>query len=190
MKIMKINNIIFSLFLFHILFIQIFSNYIILPFNTKKINSSSFISKTNHFTLLSIGQPKKTIEMYLMLRQYNFYLGKGLCQTNSFSDYIPYESETFKNNSDYEYQIPYIKNVSNVTDEIFLYANDLDLKKNITIKDMDFYYGVNNLEPEIVNKEKVCGVIGFNANYIPSKSKIENYFINTLKKKYYFLLCY
>ena len=113
MKTAKINNIIISIFLFHVLFIQIFSNYIILPFNAKKVNSSSLTSKTNYYTLLSIGQPKKTIEMYLSLKQYHFYLGKGLCRSYPFSDYIPYESETFKIYSDYEYQIDNIKNATN-----------------------------------------------------------------------------
>ena len=61
MKTAKINNIIIFIFLFHVLFIQIFSNYIILPFNAKKVNSSSLTSKTNYYTLLSIGQPKNTI---------------------------------------------------------------------------------------------------------------------------------
>ena len=181
MKLKKINNIIIFLFMFHILVIQIFSNYIILPFNTTKHDSSSFVSKNNYYTLLSLGQPKKTLEIYLILKKYNFYLGKGLCRTNSFSNYIPDESETFKNYSKYEYQIEDIKNAANATDNYFLYANDLQLKKNITIEDMQFYYGVNTLN-EIVDKEKICGIIGFNFFYKDLEYKY-NYFTNILKQK-------
>ena len=173
MQKVKINNIFFHLFLFHIFFTQIFSSYVILPFNEKKFNSSSFISKTNHFTLLSIGQPKKTIEMYLKLWQYNFYIRKGLCRPNSFSDYSPYESETFKKYSEFG------KNIIITTENFFLYANDLYLKKNITIKDMKIYY----TEPENIDDEKICGIIGFNSDYINSKYNDEHYFINTLKQK-------
>ena len=158
MKTMKNNNYIISLFLFNLLFIQIYSNYVILPFNTKKLNSSSFLSKTNYYTLLSIGQPQKTVEMYLLLNQYNFYLGKGLCRLNSFSDYIPYESETFKNISDYEDRIGYIKIKVNASDDYFLYTNLFSIcyffirmifPKNISIvtiihKNVRYYENINN----------------------------------------------
>ena len=179
---MKIKNLIISLFLLHILYIQIFSNYVILPFNTKKLNSSSFTSKTNYYTLLSIGQPQKTVEMYLILKRYNFYLGKGLCYSNSFSDYIPHKSETFKNYSDYQYAIDLLENATNATDNYFLYTNDLNLKKNITIKDMQFYYGINTFIAESVDNETICGIIGFNAYYFDHKYK-ENFFMSILKQK-------
>ena len=182
MKIMKINNIIISLFLFHLLFIITSSNYAIIPFTTKKTNSSSFISKTSYYTLLSIGQPRKTIETYLLLNQNNFYLGKGLCQLNSFSDYIPYESETFKSYSDYEYRIGNIKDVINASDNYFLYINDLNLKQNITVKELQFYYGNSAGENEIIDKEKICGIIGFSVGYKYPQNE-ENYFIKMLKQK-------
>ena len=181
MKTMKINNIAIFLFLFQILFIQIFSNYIIIPFNTKKQNSSSFISGTNCYTLLSFGRSKKTVELYLLLSVYNFYLGKGLCRSNFFSNYIPDDSETFKNYSDYIYQISYIKNASNVTDDYFLFTNNLDLKQNITVKDTRFYYGINRYEETIIDSEKVCGIIGF-SNYCKDQKYQENYFIKILKQ--------
>ena len=182
---MKINTIIISLFLFHTLFIRIFSNYIILPFNIIKLNSSSFLSKSNYYTLLSIGQPQKVIEMYLIFRQYSFYLGKGLCRQNSSSNYKPYESETLKNNSDYEYsdyQIGDVESAIKASDNYFFYRNDLDIKENITAEDVEFYYGVNRFENEIVDKEKVCGIIGFNIYGTVPKYK-DNYFINILKQK-------
>ena len=182
MKTMKNNNNIISLFLFHILFIQVFSNYVILPFNIKKLNSSFLFSSTNYYTLLYLGQPQKTIEMYLLLNQYNFYLGKGLCRLNSISDYIPYESETYKNYSDNDYYVGNIKNVTNSTDNFIFFINDLDLKKNVTVKDIQFYYGVNRFENLTVNNEKICGVIGFNIYYSDPKCK-ENYFIKILKQK-------
>ena len=182
MKIIKNNNIIFSIFLFHALFIQIFANYIILPFSTKRKNSSSFFSETNYYTLLSIGQPKKTIEMQLLLSQYNFYLGNGLCLSNSSSDYIPYESKTFKNYSDYNERIGNIKNATNATENYYLYINDLNLEKNITIKDIQFFYGTSALSSEVLDKEKICGIIGLNLYYIDSKFN-DNNFIKTLKQK-------
>ena len=179
---MKINNIIIFLFLTHNLFIEIFSNYIILPFNTLKKNSSSFLSNTNHYTLLSLGQPLKTVEMYILLNEHHFYLGKGLCRLNSFSDYIPYKSETFKNYSDYSYLINDIKNAANSTDNYFLYINDLNLKKNITVKDMQFYYGTNKIENETFDKEKICGIIGLDTyNFNPEYA--ENNFVSILKYK-------
>ena len=181
MKTNKINNIIISLFLFHISFTQIFSNYIILPFNTEKVNSSLFTSETNYYTLLSIGQPEKTVEMYIKFNRYNFFLGKGLCRSNSFSNYIPNESKTFENYSDYEYKIDQIENATNATDDFFFYANDLDLKNNITILDMQFFYGDNYIESEIVDKEKICGIIGFNIYFKDMKYK-DNFFMNILKQ--------
>ena len=182
MKIIKIENIVISIFLLNILFIQVLSNYVILPFNSKKINSSSFISETNYYTLLSIGQPQKTIEIYLILNQYNFYLGKGLCQLNSFSDYLPYESESFKNYSDYEHYVGDIKNATNATENYILYINDLDLKQNISIKDMQFYYGISRQANKIDYNEKICGIIGFNIYYMNQKYK-DNYFTYILKQK-------
>ena len=182
MKTKKTSNVIISKFLFLILFVQTFSNYIILPFNTKKINSSSFISQTNYYTLLSIGQPQKTIEIYLSLNQNSFYLGKGLCQLNSFSDYLPYGSETFKNYSDYIYLIDNIKNATNASDKYSFYIDDLNLKKNITVKDILFHYGVNRYEYKIVDKEKICGIIGLNVYYKSSESE-NNHFANILKQK-------
>ena len=182
MKITKNNNIGISLFLFQILFLQIFSNYVILPFNIKKENSSSFLSKTNYYTLLSLGQPQKTLELYLLLNQYNFYLGKGLCRLNFFSEYIPYESKTFKNYSDKDYYVGSIINVTNATDNFILFTNDLELKKNITVKDIQFYYGINKFQSEIIDNEKVCGVIGLGINCMIPKY-INNYFIKILKQK-------
>ena len=110
--------------------------------------------------------------MYLLLNQYNFYIGKNLCRLNSYSEYIPYESKTFKNNSDYEY----------LTDNFFLYTNELDLKKNITVENMQFYYEIDKLQSETVDNEKMCGIIGFGINYIYPKYK-DNYFIKILKQK-------
>ena len=156
--------------LFHILFIQIFSNYVILPFDSKKLNSSSFASKTSLFSLLSVGQPKKTVEMFLVLWQSNFNIRKGLCQLNSYSDYLPEKSTTFKNYTNE-------KNVTITTDNIFLYANDLDLKNNITLKDIQFNYKAYS--PDAIDKEKVCGNIGLNSDY----SSNEGNFINILKQK-------
>ena len=182
MKTSKINNIIISLFLIHISFTQIFSNYIVLPFNFKTFENPPFINIKSFYTLLSIGQPQKTIETYIKLRHYNFYLGKGLCDTNPLSNYIPDESETFKSHSDYELVVDQIANATNATDNFNLYANDLNFNENITIKDTQFYLGDSMFENEFEDNETICGIIGLNIQYIFPKYK-ENNFINILKQK-------
>ena len=173
--------------------IIIFSkNYIIVPFNSykskKKKNYSNlssnikdidfFIEKDKLYTLLHLGND--IIELYLTNDYFNLVLGNGLCRNNSFSTYIPLNSNFYKNLTDSIYRVSHIINASISSDKCLLF-NNLNLNKNISINNLSFLYGINNNKKELYNMSQICGYIGLQIES-GNESLKEYNFIKILKK--------
>ena len=128
---------------------------------------------------MSLGS--NTIELYLSINYFNFFLGNGLCRNNSLSTYKPFNSKFFKNLIENIERVGYIKNVNYCLDECSLY-NDINLDKNITLKNLSFLYGLSSFSKKIINLNQICGYIGLQIEYSDVSFKDCN-FIKILKQQ-------
>ena len=186
--------IIFKIYFFISSFFSLFQfskNYIVLPFNSDKIEKRNifkenfyqseidfFLEKDKHFTLISLGS--ETIELYLSINYFNFFLGNGLCRNNSLSTYKPVNSKYFKILVENIERVGYIKNVSYCLDNGSLY-NDIQLNNNITISNISFLYGLSSFSREVINLNQICGYIGLKIENSDESFKECN-FIKILKQ--------
>ena len=166
------NNIFTMFFVIILLIIPNSNNYIILPFRTTNIpfqesNNISiienFLTKINTnqlYTTLSFGNPAKNIDFYISMEQLSFSILSNNCLKGSDSSYNPSLSNTFKNETAYNYNFGSISKACLATD-ICTFYNDFHLSKNITLDSIKFLSG-NNSSPinENIDSERLCGTIG------------------------------
>ena len=187
---MKIREFYYFLLKFFLLF-DYSINYIVIPFNIEKqqhkmlLNECKsdndidfFIKNDKLFTLMSLGSD--TIELYLDMNFFNFFLGKGLCRNNSLSTYEISNSKYFETLREDIERVVYIKNVSLCRDKCSLYS-DIQLNNNITLKNNSFLYGLNSYSKNKFNTKQVCGYIGLQIEYNDLSVKECN-FIKSLKQ--------
>ena len=165
-----------------ILFISLFNTsfeYLVVPFknlnsknpqsyNFKEISGEEFLEfSTNKLvSSISIGTPYKTLELYLTMNYRLFFIGKGYCLKTAESFYEPSISSSF-NYKEEIYPNPFndLKNMKIGKDKCTIY-NDYNLKSNITLENMQLYYGnIAEYEDNIFDKNKVCGIMGFKFHY-------------------------
>ncbi len=163
---------IFSIFL--ILYLTNISiEYLVLPFkylNNKKsklynfenISGKDFLefSTNKLISSISIGSPYKSLDLYLTMDYKLFFIGKGYCHENSKSSYNPSYSNTYTNKSFYPAPFDDLRDMTIGNDLISLY-NDYNMKSNISLNNVQLYYGyldkINNDKLD----DRICGIMGF-----------------------------
>ena len=169
---MKRNYFYFIFLIFSINKISI--EYLVIPFkylNEKKskiynlndISGKDFLdfSTNKLISSISIGTPYKSLELKLTMDYKLFFIGKGYCQDNSLSTYNPLYSNSYTNKSFYPSPFDDLRNMTIGNDIISLY-NDYNLKSNISLNNMQLYYGYkDNINNDNILKDKICGVLGF-----------------------------
>ena len=169
---MKGNYFYFIFLIFSINKISI--EYLVIPFkylNDKKskiynlndISGKDFLdfSTNKLISSISIGTPYKSLELQLTMDYKLFFIGKGYCQDNSLSTYNPLYSNSYTNKSFYPSPFDDLRNMTIGNDIISLY-NDYNLKSNISLNNMQLYYGYkDNINNDNILKDKICGVLGF-----------------------------
>lgn len=178
----------FNIISIFLLLLNYSNNYIVVPFNSDKLKREKdyqgendinfFFEKDKFFTLMPLGNDY--LELILSLDYYNFYIGKGLCRNNSLSTYNPSNSKSFKNLSDYIHRVGNIQNASYSMDKCLLFK-DIQLYENITFDNLPFLYGTNPFFKEIIDIDKICGIIGLRIEYNGASFTDLN-FIKILKK--------
>lgn len=120
-----------------------------LEFSTNKLVSS-----------ISVGSPPKELEFYITMEYNLFFIGKGYCEQDTISSYVPESSQTFKNSSFYFYPFDDLRNMTKGNDTCTMY-NDYNLDKNISLNVLHLLYGSKvNLLNDIIYEDKVCGIMG------------------------------
>ena len=166
-------------------------SYIVLPFNNENSNYISneislkdeinfFLEPEKPYTLISISD-KSTIEFYFSLSYFYFFIGKGLCRENTFSEYSSKESNTFKNLSYCANSVGYINNVWYTQDKITLF-NGIKFDNNVTLNNLSFLFGISKYKSEKSDSNKICGYIGLQIEYNNLDYKEYN-FIKILKQE-------
>ena len=155
------NNIFTLFFVIILLIIPNSNNYIILPFRTTNIpfqesNNISiienFLAKINTnqlYTTLSFGNPAKNIDFYISMEQLSFSILSNNCLKGSDSSYNPSLSNTFKNETAYNYNFGSISKAC-LAKDVCTFYNDFHLSKNITLDSIKFLSG-NNSSPKNEN---------------------------------------
>ena len=168
-----------------ILFNQYNTKIIVLPFrssisNNNKDDISKYFYFKELYTEILIGSPPQYLNLNLNTEKFIFYLSSNLCYDNAPSFYNYMNSSTFKliglefeeDNFD-EYGEGIYAN------ELVSFYNSTNLKTNITLKDIEFYY-----TPFIKNKkvDKMCGSAGFGLKQRFADYNLDT-FLGELKKK-------
>jgi hypothetical protein len=172
--------------------------YIVIPFhysnerankeyNLDQITGKEFLELTTNklVSRISVGTPLKTLELYLTMDYNQFFIGKGYCGKNSISDYEPFDSSTFKNESYFPYPFDDLRNMTEGNDTCTLYSN-YELNTNLTLNGFNLLYGSKvNILNDIIYEDKVCGIMGFQLHQMQDSyySKFSSYSLeNSLKK--------
>ena len=170
-----------------ITFLSFCSNLITIPFiiknpyfkgNDNLITASQYLKymKNNLIgTKIYMGTPPKEIEAYLTMEQYDFFLGKGFCLSNSNSQYNSSLSTSYQKTM-VSFFSPIINNGS-FSKENFFFYNELDFSQNKSINDLEFIYGIASPDFfDMIDPELNCGYIGLQmssgSEYFESNSLI------------------
>ena len=175
---MKENLFIYLIFLLS--FIEFSYEYLVIPFkkiNNKQPQSYNFndmkgedfldFSKNKLVSSISLGTPYKTLELYLTTDYRLFFIGKGYCLKDAKSFYEPSKSSSYRYNDELFYQNPFndLRNMVVGYDKCTLY-NDYNLKSNISLNNMQLYFGnIVDFSENIFDKDKICGIMGFKLHY-------------------------
>ena len=175
---MKENLFIYIIFLLS--FIKFSNEYLVIPFkrinskppasyNFNDITGEEFLefSKNKLVSSISIGSPYKTLELYLTMDYRLFFMGKGYCLKDAQSFYEPTKSSSYRYNDKLFYQNPFndLRNMTVGYDKCTLY-NDYNLKSNISLNNMQLYFGnIVDFSENIYDKDKICGIMGFKLHY-------------------------
>ena len=165
--------------LFYIIFLifslnKISIEYIVIPFkysNNKKsklynfnnISGKDFLefSTNKLISLISIGTPYKSLELHITMDYKLFFIGKGYCQDDSKSVYNPLYSNSFTNKTFYPFPFDDLRDITIGNDVISLY-NDYNLKSNVSLNNMQLYYGYkDSINTDNNFNDKICGIMGF-----------------------------
>jgi len=156
-----------------ITFLKITFGFIVIPFhfyNDRKndnfylndISGKDFLELTTNklVSTVSVGTPLKELDLYLTMDYKNFFIGKGYCERNTFSNYIPESSSSFSNNSFYSYPFDDLRNMTIGNDKCTLF-NSYNLDKNTSLNDVQLLYGsMVNISNNIIYKDRICGIMG------------------------------
>ena len=149
--------------------------YIVIPFknlNSKSPSSYDFDSITGEQFLefstnklvssISLGSSPKSLEIYLTMDYKLFFLGKGYCYKDAQSFYEPMKSSSYSyNETIYRFPFNDLRNMTIGKEKCSLY-NDYYLKSNISLDNMQIYYGnIAEYAENIYDKNKICGIMGF-----------------------------
>ena len=157
-----------------IYFIKISFGFIVIPFhfyNDKKnnnyylndISGKDFLELTTNklVSTVSVGTPSKELDLYITMDYKPFFIGKGYCEKNTFSTYIPESSTSYSNNSFYSYPFDDLRNMTIGKDKCTFY-NSYNLDKNTSLNDVQLLYGsMVNISNNIYYMDKICGIMGF-----------------------------
>ena len=154
------------------------NNYLVFPFTIKNpilkgsnniINASEYIkyTKNNQIAInVYMGTPKKEIEIYLTMEQYDFIVGKGFCVQNPNSLYEQTFSSTYKKIPSTFFSPLYTN--GSLSKESFLFYNNLNFTQNITIEEIEFIYAIASpYFYDNINSDSCCGYLGlqFSSGY-------------------------
>ena len=146
-----------------------YSNSIDKNIDLNTISGNDFVNIiTNKMvSTLSIGTPKKSLDLFLTMDYYtNFFIGEGYCEKDSISFYEPKSSSSFSNNSWDPYPFDDLRNMTIGKDECTFFS-DYKLKTNKTISDLQLYYGkMINISNENYVENKICGILGLRLHRI------------------------
>ena len=113
------------------------------------------------FTEMDIGIPQQTVNILLSMRGSSFYLFEYFCPDEILTFYSPNKSSTFRNNSFCTNNFNNIHSICDIKEKITFY-NDITLKSNISINDINIAFGKGL--PDYMkndNFKNICGLIGF-----------------------------
>ena len=179
------------IFIFFCFLNKLVFNYVVLPFNSEQkiINSSlefqeqleKYFERDKIISIISFGEDKKSLELYLSLNEYSFFLSNDACYESSNSSYNPFLSKSFINTTDYMDLFHNIKKYCRAIEKCTLY-NDIFLNTNISINNLSFVFGVNAFNGKIENTTKICGNLGLQIYNNKGNQFRNDYFVNSLKK--------
>ena len=160
--------------LIHIYFINISFGFIVIPFHfyndrsnnnfyLNDISGKDFLELTTNklVSTVSVGTPFKELDLYITMDYKLFFIGKGYCEKNTFSNYIPESSTSFSNNSFYSYPFDDLRNMTIGQDKCTVF-NSYNLDRNTSLNDLQLLYGsMVNISNNIIYEDKICGIMGF-----------------------------
>ena len=134
------------------------------PLNNINDISNIFIQNCLTNTIYSevdFGEPKQTVNIILSMKGSSFYLFEGFCPNNISTFYDSNKSTTFKNSSFCTNNFNNINLICDIKEKITFY-NDINLKSNSSIKELNIAYG-KGLPSYIrnTNINNICGYLGF-----------------------------
>ena len=155
-------------------FINISFGFIVIPFHfyndrsnnnfyLNDISGKDFLELTTNklVSTVSVGTPFKELDLYITMDYKLFFIGKGYCEKNTFSNYIPESSTSFSNNSFYSYPFDDLRNMTIGQDKSTLF-NSYNLDRNTSLSDLKLLYGsMVNISNNIIYEDKICGIMGF-----------------------------
>ena len=155
-------------------FINISFGFIVIPFHfyndrsnnnfyLNDISGKDFLELTTNklVSTVSVGTPFKELDLYITMDYKLFFIGKGYCEKNTFSNYIPESSTSFSNNSFYSYPFDDLRNMTIGQDKSTLF-NSYNLDRNTSLYDLQLLYGsMVNISNNIIYEDKICGIMGF-----------------------------
>lgn len=146
------------------------SQYIVIPF--KELNKEIQIPKSSldaskffkyyyqdpKYSLLSIGEPYQTVNFNILMNNYLFFIGEGLCFENqkTYEKYVEFQSKKFLKIFRFKSPLEEYKNILYMNEK-FTFFSDLNLQKNTTVDKFFMIYGENY---EGGKNEVACGEIG------------------------------
>ena len=166
---------IFCILLIIILLLSYCNNYLVFPFKIKEptikqtnklITADEYIKydlNNQISTQINMGTPLNEIEIYLSMEQYEVFLGDGFCLLNPGSKYNPLTSSSFTKTREYVFSSLFTNGIR--ANDICSFYTELDLSKNIKVKEVDFIYATASpnfydlLEPNFN-----CGFLGLQLN--------------------------
>jgi hypothetical protein len=155
-------------------FIKISFGFIVIPFHfyndrsnnnfyLNDISGKDFLELTTNklVSTVSVGTPFKELDLYITMDYKLFFIGKGYCEKNTFSNYIPESSTSFSNNSFYSYPFDDLRNMTIGKDKCTVF-NSYNLDRNTSLYDLQLLYGsMVNISNNIIYEDKICGIMGF-----------------------------
>ena len=155
-------------------FIKISFGFIVIPFHfyndrssnnyyLNDISGKDFLELTTNklVSTVSVGTPFKELDLYITMDYKLFFIGKGYCEKNTFSNYIPESSTSFSNSSFYSYPFDDLRNMTIGQDKSTLF-NSYNLDRNTSLSDLQLLYGsMVNISNNIIYEDKICGIMGF-----------------------------
>ena len=155
-------------------FIEIAFGFIVIPFHfyndrtnnnyyLNDISGKDFLELTTNklVSTVSVGTPLKELDFYITMDYKPFFIGKGYCEKNTFSTYIPESSTSFSNNSFYSYPFDDLRNMTEGKDKCTFF-NSYNLDRNTSLNNVQLLYGTMvNISNNIYYKDRICGIMGF-----------------------------